>query len=238
MSKYMVNKAMRGILILSVFQRDLVAGQSVNLKEEHFKDAQVRLAIKQGFLVSMEEEPKEEVKVAEKSVEKANPKIIAKKDEKPKAENEEPKTIMSSWDAFSGELADKDASKKLVSEQMKSKDLPAVKTIHVDIEESEESISVEKIKDAVKKMAKRRTPKKRKPAVDKTKVSKEMNAKKLQKIKRVQEEIEDMFVDSDKQPADVGFVDQEQDVERLKKHPVLSKKVKKSDSVEQNGEVS
>ena len=237
MAKYMVNRAMGGILILSAFQRDLVAGQSVNLKEEHFKDAQVRLAIKQGFLVSMEEEPKEEVKVAEKSVEKANPKIIAKKDEKPKAENEEPKTIMSSWDAFSGELADKDASKKLVSEQMKSKDLPAVKTIHVDIEESEESISVEEIKDAVKKMAKRRTPKKRKPAA-KTKASKETNAKKLQKIKRVQEEIEDMFVDSDKQPADVGFVDQEQDVERLKKHPVLSKKVKKSDSVEQNGEVS
>jgi len=237
MAKYMVNRAMGGILILSAFQRDLVAGQSVNLKEEHFKDAQVRLAIKQGFLVSMEEEPKEEVKVAEKSVEKANPKIIVKKDEKPKAENEEPKTIMSSWDAFSGELADKDASKKLVSEQMKSKDLPAVKTIHVDIEESEESISVEEIKDAVKKMAKRRTPKKRKPAA-KTKASKETNAKKLQKIKRVQEEIEDMFVDSDKQPADVGFVDQEQDVERLKKHPVLSKKVKKSDSVEQNGEVS
>lgn len=214
MAKYMVHKGLSGLLILEAINQDLKAGQIVKLNDEQANDGQVKLAIKQGYLISIEN--KQEVSVKAKDLSPITSVI-----------GDEPKTNMSSWDAFSGELVDKEDSKKLVNQQMKSSDTLKIEKADIDFSEEAE-ISREEIKKNVKKLAKRKTSKKKdlKEKTEKT--------KKTAKVLRVEDD-EDLFIDK-KEVEEIGFVDQEQDIDRLKKHPILSKKL--DDVVSQNGEVS
>ena len=211
----MVSKSLNGLLILEAVNQDLKAGQIVKLNEDQAGDAQVKLAVKQGHLISLDDA---KVEVVNEVVKKAVISSVTID-----VEDDSPKTRMASWDAFSGELADKEGSKKLVSEQMKSSDVPAIQKGEVDFSEEAEA-SREDIKKTVKKMAKRKTAKKKE------------TTKKKSKIARIESEEDEAFVDK-KEPDEIGFVDQEQDIERLKKHPILSKKLEEN-IAGQNGEVS
>jgi len=225
MSKYMVNKGLKGILILDAVKLDLNPGQVFNLTEDQLKDNQVKISIRQGYISLVESVEKEKIVVDKKLT---SVKIAKKVEIKPEeVEEVEEKTNMSSWDAYNGKLADKEASAKLVSEQMKSNKQKKVQKGDVDFKKGE----------IVKKKRVRKSKKNAKEVKKETKLNKSSKKSKINRIfDEAVEEVDVAFVDSNKKVEELSFVDQEQEAERLKRHPILSKKNK--DIVQQNGDVS
>ena len=150
---------------------------------------------------------------------------------------DEKKTNMASWDAYNEKLADKDESIKLVSEQMRSNKLTEVKV-------AKEGEEVDFTKEEAKPEKKKRGRKSKKQVEEvKEEIITEIKLPqktKKSRIKRIMdeavEEVDGAFVDSDKKAGEISFVDQEQEMERLQKRPMLLKKNK--DVAAQNGEVS
>lgn len=233
MSKYMVNNGLKGILILDAVKLDLNPGQVFNLTEDQLEDQQVKISIRQGYIMPIEtvddkkiEKPVEVFKKSENKVKEIEDKIEEVSDEK--------KTNMSSWDAYGGKLADKEESIRLVSEQMKSGKQKEIQKGDIDFEKEEEIVVKKKGRKSKKKNSEDSN-------IDKEKlVNKSSKNSNKSKIKRLfddaVEEVDSAFVDSNKKVEELSFVDQEQEEERLSKHPILSKKDK--DVVQQNGDVS
>ncbi len=231
--KVRVSPSLRGELLLPCFNSSFKPNQLLTLSDVDYKSIGVQIALKKGFLVKEEtgNETKEKVDnkpevVIEQTVETVSQvKTVAAEDDP---------TNMSTWDASKQELLDKEESTKTSMEQRQSIDIP-VQTGNIDLFDD---------KKPKKAKAARKKPKKsaRKKKVTKTKKSNKK--KKLQKIvqeladtvKEQKKSIEPVGVRKEEPVAgqdgamyanesnDLSFVDQEQEIDRIERHPVLSKK--------------
>jgi hypothetical protein len=226
----------RGELLLPGWRVSLKANQTLTLSDDDFDSKNVQLAISKGFLVEKNAEKKAKKKT------KSKPTIDTEAKVESEAEAEalsEPKTNMATWDAEDRSLLNKDDSARETMKQMKGTEMELqVGEIDFDKDKStakKNTKTTKKKTKTTKKAKKKKTTKKNKSSNRKKSLSKAAKGVKniASSVKKESKSLKP--VGKKRSPAstnmplpheeeEMSFVDQEQERERLAKHPVLSKR--------------
>ena len=224
-----VNPNFLGELTLPFLDVPVTANQRIVLNEQQYRDGLIQGAIKRNYLI--DDTPQEAV--VEEVVEEVEAVHPTEDIEEVEIEEDidptlgEPETTPIVWDAEEQVAVDAKTGMKKMLKQLKGVEMDvAVGDIDFDKVEEEKKVAKKTRKRTVKKAAKKTKRVKKAKKAKKT-------AKKVKKGKTLplpsSGDIE--FIDSPANDGEISFVDEEQRIEKIKKHPVLNKKLENNEEV-------